>query len=175
MKRGRKPKPSKIHELEGGSKKTHRKPKKNEAQPESYQRVPSPPAHLNRLAKNEWRRVAKYLHAVGLLTKVDRAALAAYCVAYATWVNAQKQIEAIGVLVKAQTGFPMQSPYLAISNKAMEQMLKFLTEFGMTPSSRTRVKPTEKKERADPLEQFIAKGQKLHAVKGRKGRKDNKK
>jgi phage terminase small subunit len=32
----------------------------------------------------------------------------------------------------------LQSPYLAIANKAAEQVRLLLSEFGMSPSSRTR-------------------------------------
>jgi len=47
----------------------------------------------------------------------------------------------------------MQSPFLAVANKALEQMRSFLGEFGMTPASRTRLHvqpPTE----PDPLEEL---------------------
>jgi P27 family predicted phage terminase small subunit len=33
----------------------------------------------------------------------------------------------------------MQSPYLTVANRAMQQMKEMLSEFGMSPSSRTRV------------------------------------
>jgi len=33
----------------------------------------------------------------------------------------------------------MQSPYLPIANKAIEQMKAMLLEFGMTPASRSRI------------------------------------
>lgn len=48
----------------------------------------------------------------------------------------------------------MQSPFLAIANKAFEQMRAMLVEFGMTPSSRSRVhaRPLEG---ADPMEEFM--------------------
>ena len=36
-------------------------------------------------------------------------------------------------MVKSPNGFPMQSPYLAVANKSMEQMRGLLTEFGMSP------------------------------------------
>jgi P27 family predicted phage terminase small subunit len=64
--------------------------------------------------------------------------LALYCQAWARWVEAERSLEKYGVMVKSPNGFPMQSPYLAVANKAMEQMTKLLTEFGMSPSSRAR-------------------------------------
>jgi P27 family predicted phage terminase small subunit len=74
-----------------------------------------------------------------VLTDLDVDALALYCEAYARWAWANAQIKKHGVLVKTPNGFPTQSPLLQIANKAFEQMRVMLTEFGMTPSSRSRV------------------------------------
>jgi hypothetical protein len=46
------------------------------------------------------------------------------------------------VILTPDKKFPVQSPYLAIANKAQEQMVKIMIEFGMTPSSRSRVHTT---------------------------------
>jgi P27 family predicted phage terminase small subunit len=45
-----------------------------------------------------------------LLTNLDRAALAAYCGAYALWAEATAQIQKYGAMIKSPTGFPIQSP-----------------------------------------------------------------
>ncbi len=63
-----------------------------------------------------------------------------------------------GVMVKSPNGFPMQSPFLAVANKAMEQMRALLAEFGMSPSSRTRVHATPQADEEDELGQFLRKG-----------------
>ena len=42
-------------------------------------------------------------------------------------------------MLKSPHGFPVQSPYLAVANRAMEQMRSLLSEFGMSPASRTKV------------------------------------
>lgn len=47
-----------------------------------------------------------------------------------------------GLFVKTPNGYPVQSPWLAVSNKAMELCRAFLAEFGMSPASRTRVTPS---------------------------------
>jgi P27 family predicted phage terminase small subunit len=75
-----------------------------------------------------------------MLTTVDRAALAAYCVNYARWQKAETEIERLGPVVKSpKSGFPIQNPYVAIANTALDLMRKFLIEFGMTPASRSRL------------------------------------
>ena len=67
------------------------------------------------------------------------AAFAAYCTAYGRWVEAEQALQTHGVLMKSPSGFPMQSPYLTVANRAMEQMRSLLSEFGMSPASRSRV------------------------------------
>lgn len=102
-------------------------------------RLPSCPAHLDDEARREWRRTGRKLLECGLVTEIDTAALALYCQAWSRWVGAEQNLARFGVVIKSPSGFPIQSPYLAIANKAMEQMTRLLVEFGMPPSSRTRV------------------------------------
>ena len=101
--------------------------------------LPEAPTHLTDREKEEWTRAGEQLLHVGLIGELDTTVLAAYCVAYGRWVESQELIKKHGVLVKSPSGFPMQSPYLAISNKSMEQMIKLMGELGMTPASRTRI------------------------------------
>jgi len=117
-------------------------------------RVPRCPAHLTAEARREWRRVVRELAEAGLLTTVDRAALACYCQAWADWVDAQAHIDEGGRVCTSETGYQYQSPWVSIAKNAMEQMRRFMTEFGMTPSSRSRVHPAEA-ETADQLEAFV--------------------
>ena len=73
------------------------------------------------------------------MTNLDRAALAAYCGAYALWAEATAQIQKYGAMIKSPTGFPIQSPYLAIANRQAEIMMRIASEFGFTPASRSRI------------------------------------
>lgn len=79
------------------------------------------------------------LERMGVVTVVDRAALAAYCQAWARWIDAEAQVAKLGTIVKTANGNLIQNPYLAVANRAMEQMTRLAAEFGMTPSSRSRV------------------------------------
>ncbi|WP_232340790.1 phage terminase small subunit P27 family [Burkholderia pseudomallei] len=101
-------------------------------------------------AKAQWPTVAKQLSDAGLLTVIDAPALALYCEAFARWKDANDNIVKFGAVIKAPSGFPIQSPFLAIANKTHAQMVRLLAEFGMTPSSRSRV--TAKK--PDPTAQY---------------------
>ena len=91
---------------------------------------------------------------MGLLTSIDRTALALYCQAWGRWVEAEEALKQYGVMVKSPSGFPMQSPYLAVATKAMEQMRQLMAEFGMSPSSRTRLHVQPPQEPTE-FEQFL--------------------
>ena len=59
-----------------------------------------------------------------LLTRLDRAALAAYCNAYTLWADAIEAIQKYDTIVKSPNGHPVQSPYIAIANRQAEIMLR---------------------------------------------------
>ncbi len=98
------------------------------------------PDLLDEEAQAEWQRIVPELEAMQILCRVDRAALASYCMAWSRWKRAEAQVKKYGEIVKSpEKGFPMKSPYLTIVDQALETMRKFLVEFGMTPASRTRI------------------------------------
>jgi P27 family predicted phage terminase small subunit len=91
------------------------------------------------VAKKEWLRIAPELAALGLLARIDRSGLAIYCESYARWIGAIVHMQKYGVVIKSPSGYPIQSPYVGIANKAGEQVRLMLAEFGMTPAARSRV------------------------------------
>ena len=126
--RGRKPKPAGM---------SARNPERLDGA--SAAKLPACPKHLQGEARKEWRRLGKRLIECGLFADIDAGALALYCQAWARWVEAEEKLTEYGTVVKAPSGFLQQSPYLSIANKAMDQMTRLLVEFGMSPSSRSRV------------------------------------
>ena len=93
-------------------------------------------------AKAEWKRLARYLHDLGIISELDRAALAAYCQAYGRWVEAERKLKETPHLLRTPAGYVQPSPWLAISNKNVELMHKFMSELGLSPVSRSRVSTT---------------------------------
>jgi len=158
MTRGRKPTPRSLRVLRGNPGKRPLPPRARTAP-----HVPTCPAELSDEAKKEWRRLTKELAAAGLLTRMDREALALLCAAYARWVEAEAAIRKYGLVIKSPSGFPMQSPYLAIANKALDQVRLLLAEFGMSPSSRTRVQVAPQKDEDDPLETLLRRRREMDA------------
>lgn len=141
--RGPKPLPANVHQLRGNPSKLSAEKLRDEVRPEVE--VPSCPAHLLPAARREWKRISSELEKLGLVSKIDRAALAVYCQAYARWAQAETKLKGLGeggLIDETPNGFKQMSVWLQISNRAVEQMHKFLAEFGMTPSARSRVTPS---------------------------------
>ena len=153
---GRKPKPAKLHLLHGN------KHKVKDTTPILDSQIPEMPDFLSAEAIEEWNAITPELNAIGLLATIDKAGLAAYCQAYGRWRKMETMLNKTGVIYKKKvknnktgrmvaTGELLTNPLLWIANRAMEQMRQFLTEFGMTPSSRSRVAVMNHKK---PLDEF---------------------
>ena len=150
--RGRKPKPTFLKVLDGNP---GRRPL-NDREPEPAQGIPVRPDWLDAEAQAEWDRVAQELSDMGLLTLADRAALCAYCTAWSRWVEAEAMVKKFGMIVKSpEKGFPMKSPYLSIADQALETMRKLMVEFGLTPSSRSRIRVPPGGDEIDELDRFL--------------------
>jgi P27 family predicted phage terminase small subunit len=133
--RGRRPKPTRLKYLTGNPGKRPL----NEHEPKPEIVMPDCPVELGPVAHREWDRMAAELASLRILTQLDRAALAAYCGAYAMWAEATEAIQKFGTMVKSPTGYPVQSPYVSIANRQAEIMMRIASEFGFTPASRSRI------------------------------------
>ena len=135
MTRGRKPKPTAIRRADGNPGKRGY----NSAEPVVPEGEFTCPDHLMPAAQAEWRRLAGVLQEMGVVTQVDRAALAAYCQAWGRWVEAEEKLRETPLLLKAPSGYVQQNPWLSVANKQLELMGRYMTELGLTPASRSRV------------------------------------
>jgi len=115
----------------------HRPLTPDEPQPASP--LQDPPDYLDSIALDEWERVYPELHRLGLLTLVDRTALAAYCVKYSEWRQALKEIEAHGRTITTPNGLLQTSPHVTQARDALSEMMRIAKEFGFTPASRARL------------------------------------
>jgi len=132
---GRKPKPKHLKVLEGNPGKRPL----NTKEPKPRPVAPRCPRWLTAEAKREWRRVAPELERLGLLTQIDRLALAGYCQAYARWRQAEEVLEQKGLTFTTPNGYIQQRPEVAIAQRNLQAVRAFCGEFGLTPSSRGRI------------------------------------
>jgi P27 family predicted phage terminase small subunit len=150
---GRKPKPTRLKEITGnfGGKPLN----VAEPRPPLLKSMPNPPHHFDRVAIREWNTMGPVLGNLGLLTEIDITAFAIYCDAFSRWVQSSTMLRK-GLIVVSKNGVQTPSPFLSIQARAIEQMSRFLTEFGMTPAARSKIRvdistslpePTETRER----------------------------
>ena len=149
MVKGRKPTPTSLKVLKGNPGK--RPINKNEPRPGLG--APGCPTWLSLEAKAEWRRIVPRLDKLGMLTKVDRAALATYCESWATFVYAQRLVHEHGILIMKKVTEsidgtiiyvqPTKNPALMVARDAADKVRQFCSEFGLTPSARTRLELPE--------------------------------
>lgn len=135
MKSGPKPTPRNLRLVVGSD----RKDRMNPDEPLVPVSIPDPPEYLDPDEAAVFTEQATLLALMRVMTECDVAALAVYAVNFIRWKEAIARVKEMGLMVRSPNDFPMQNPYLAVANKAQAEMIRILVEFGMTPSSRTRV------------------------------------
>lgn len=148
--KGRKPKPTALKLLRGEK----NKDRINLKEPKPPPVKPSCPQALGKEARKEWRRSAKMLERMGCLKQADKAVFAAYCTAWGIFVKANEKVEQFGPLIVTKNKNIIQNPALSVMNRAMQDMVKYGVELGMTPSSRSRIHVSTKTEK-DELEDLL--------------------
>ncbi|MFA5558762.1 MAG: phage terminase small subunit P27 family [Methanofastidiosum sp.] len=151
---GRKNKPKAIKILEGNPGK---RPLSNEPMPEKI--LLSCPEYLkkDKIAFNEWNRIAPELYKLGLLTIADKVSLEIYCSQYSIYRKALDEISKEGLVTTNIRKGNKANPQLAIAREAAKIIKAIAIEFGLTPSSRGRISlPNEVNE--DPLEEMFRRG-----------------
>ena len=97
------------------------------------------------------------------MTDIDRAPFAAYCQAYGRWAQAEKSLIRMAakddinhaLLTNTRNGMAIQNPMVGLANKAKADMMRHATEFGMTPSSRSRVNATPNDQKDEDSKEFF--------------------
>lgn len=165
---GRRPLPANVHLLRGNPSKLSASDLMDSFQPQVD--IPTAPKHLWPEARKEWRRITPELERYGLISKLDRTALALYCQAYARWVWAEESLSRAMVAAEAAraeaetkgetytggdgmtamtpNGYLVQSVQQINANRAMDQVNKFLGAFGLEPISRAKVQLSNNRQSA---------------------------
>ncbi|HEY9714177.1 MAG TPA: phage terminase small subunit P27 family [Chroococcales cyanobacterium] len=112
----------------------------NKNEPDLPKNAPICPNWLKKEAKNEWFQVCELLAKAGVITRVDKAVLAAYCQSYARAVELERQIKKIADYTdETPSGYKQQAALVGVLNKTWDRTIKLAAELGLTPSSRSRI------------------------------------
>lgn len=118
--------------------------------------VPSVPKHLGAEARKEWKRITPLLEDLGLISGLDRSALALYCQAAGrlaeleTAFNGQvarfvdggaNYADAVFMASHSVTpsGYAQQSVMVQLIKSHRDQLNRYLMHFGLSPAARGRV------------------------------------
>lgn len=145
-------KPTKLKKIQG----TYRPDRAQANEPQPEQARPTCPQILKGEARREWNRVTGELEEMGMLARIDRAALTAYCVQWDLFVKCCHIIEEKEALTfQTESGYSVIIPEISIRNQAQDRMQKIMNEFGMTPVARTKINVTPKEaKKENPFKSF---------------------
>lgn len=132
----------------------------NKAEPKPASGVPPIPKHFNKQEKYWFKRVGEELDCAKVITRLDGMALELLIGAYVEWRKHRDVIDQVGETynVKNMAGETLVKahPQVAMMSDAWKRLRGMMAEFGMTPSSRSKVDIGEDAQ-VDPLEEFLKK------------------
>lgn len=102
--------------------------------------IPDCPPGLDGIAREQWDYITQLLAAEGLISRLDRAIVEAYCRTYARWRHADDQVTATGEVVANASGTPVVSPWARVRDTAAKQLIAIAQELGLSASSRAKIK-----------------------------------
>lgn len=150
--RGGKPKPTALKILQGNP--GGRPLNQNEPKPPSGR--PKMPNWISDRARKHWKLNAGTLFSKSLLTKFDSAAFAGMCECLAGLEESNEILKRDGPVILGQSGAPIKHPMANYKKDMLTLLRGYVSEFGLTPSSRSRVTISES-ETENPLRAFLGK------------------
>lgn len=144
------PVPTAIRQLRGNPGK--RAYPKDEPKPPVH--LPRPPRTLGPIGRRRWYRVGRVLERMRVMTDADLTALELLCLAYERMIAATEAARQEGLVIMGAKQ-PIVNPNVTIAQRAANEIRLLLGEFGLTPSSRTRVAALPEEE-IDPFAQYLA-------------------
>ncbi|HFV9291653.1 MULTISPECIES: phage terminase small subunit P27 family [Serratia] len=125
---------------------------KNEPKPPSG--VPPTPKHFDKQGKYWFKRMAEELDALGVMSQLDARALELLVEAYTEYRHHCEVLDQEGYSYKTDEGLVKPHPQAAMKADVWKRMRGMLGEFGMTPSSRSKVNTTGP-DQVDPMAEFM--------------------
>jgi len=156
---GRPRKPSALKVLQG----TQRKDRVNKNEPKPPAIKTPVPDYLSEIGKQAYAEFMEILHQMQIFTVADAPNLQQLVETWAEWRELNELVKKNGFTITQITaaGEPMvrPNPEVMMRSDASKRLRNLLTDFGMTPASRSKVSAQEV-EQADPLEEFMARKRK---------------
>jgi P27 family predicted phage terminase small subunit len=154
--RGRKPKATAEKEASGAYRKNPQR--RNKTEPKPVRGRPVKPEHVEscEVASAQWDELCSTLDAMNILTVADKSLLALYCQTYSEWSKLQHHVRENGCTIFNDKGNASQSAEAIQVHRYADRLLKMMSELGLTPSSRSRIKTPEQTEDEDPMAELLS-------------------
>jgi P27 family predicted phage terminase small subunit len=154
---GRRKKPSSLKKIEGTARsdRDNNKPKVNN-------KLPDCPTWLSKVAKREYKKIARRLNEMSVVSEEDQHALSLICQEFADYLWCREVLNTKGLTVTQRTDrnntIVKKRPEVEIANAKYNNVMAKLSEFGLTPSSREKIgKKESTEEEEDTLEKYLKK------------------
>lgn len=128
--------------------------------PRADGKLPDMPDYLDDFGREKWSELLVDLKQLGILSSDMRELMVAYCEAYSGWRRCLTLVRKIGpvIMEKNTKGEPtIRKNHLSVElHKYRMQMNSLLSEFGLTPSSKTRLVSVKETNEEDPFVLLLA-------------------
>lgn len=102
-------------------------------------KMPPPPAYLGEYGTKEWLRTGPELVRMKMLGASDLPAFESYCMNIQLMIDARLDIAENGMTVIGHRG-RVRNPAIAAFGQASTAIRGFVSEFGLSPSARSRIR-----------------------------------
>ena len=98
---------------------------------------------------------APALESLGVIGELDEGALAAYCLSYARWREAEAELEREGLVVTGHRPAPRKHPAAQLARDYSGEMRSWAKQLGLTPASRQSFDMAQVHEYDDRLAEIL--------------------
>ena len=152
--RGRKPTPTSLKLLKG-----EKRPSRiNNSEPKPKPLAPAASAWLSADARKLRKDLAPKLETLSILTELDGASLDMMLTHYSLASEAARTLKKEGSIIEDSKGYPAKHPAVNILKEHSAAFLRYAAEFGLTPSSRSRLNLVTPDEEIDEFEEYLRGG-----------------
>ena len=110
----------------------------HEPRPPQVFKLPPCPSRLIGEARRAWKKHGRLLIRIGVLTEADLSALELLCEAYGRWCELVDKVRETGPIIMDGKKIKL-NPLTLLQDRAFRDYRLMCAEFGITPSSRSRV------------------------------------
>lgn len=113
----------------------------------------TPPTHLSKVAKKEYRRIIKSLQLLPI-ADLDLGQVVAYCEFYADFIAASDHLKEEPIVIDTIKGTQI-NPWFNAKEKAHQRMQSIARTIGMTVDSRLKIIAPKQEESSDAYDDFF--------------------